>query len=327
MKIAILGSGLVAATLVKILEKAQVEDELTFFSDHVDSIDYRGQPQLVRRYEELKKNRFDVVFGCLDETKTRELYPEIKAGLFVDNSELFRLTPTVPLLVGDLNSHLLTGSTIVASNPNCVVLMAAHLLLPLSKVFPIKKVVMTTMQSASGLGRKGLENLKKERADNEYLDQEVMPRFTLNEDLTTLFNNVIPVVGSLESNGSTHEENKIAEELRKIIGPNFEIASSCYRIPVDYGHTASLHVTLEDPVDLNRLTRFIELNTPLVFRDVASLREGISDPTKVTITRIKGDQFCPYAFSATLFSNNLTVGAAYNSFLIYQNYRRLNNVL
>lgn len=327
MKIAVLGSGAVSKRLLEHLEESGFDDEITVYSDHTDLVCSKNKEYHTKKYKELGIRYFDVVFGCLSKDKTEELFPFMRTKLLIDNSELFRLNATIPLVVGNVNSHLISKDTTIVANPNCVVLMLAHLLLPLSQSFEIKKVICTTLQSVSGLGVGGLNRLAEEESDNEFLEGEVLPRFTFNGEAKTMYGNIVPLVGAIENNLSTHEENKISEEFKKLIAPNFEISTTCLRVPVKHGHTAVVHVTLNEPYDQTRLLRFIDLKTRLHYQEFITLKDAIADRIRVSITRIKPDPLCPYAFFATLFSDNLSLGAAYNSFLVYQTYRRLNNVL
>lgn len=327
MNIAVLGSGAVSKRLLEHLSESGFNDEITVFSDHTDLVYCGDKEYRTQKYKELGAGYFDVVFGCLSKEKTEELFPYIKTRLMIDNSELFRLNSTIPLIVGDVNSHLISRDTTIVANPNCVVIMLSHLLIPLSQSFEIKKVICTTMQSVSGLGLGGINRLAEEESDNEFLEGEILPRFSFNGEAKTLYGNIVPLVGEIENNLSTHEENKISEELRKLISPNFEISSTCLRVPIKNGHTAVIHVTLNEPYDQTKLLRFIDLKTKLNYQEFLTLKDGIADKTRVSITRIKPDPHCPYAFFATLFSDNLSLGAAYNSFSVYRIYRRLNNVL
>lgn len=316
MKLAILGTGLVALKLNEYLKNDGYLADIYSSRKNKKFLDYK----------ELENNEYDVVFGCLDGEKTKEIYPKVKAKIFIDNSECFRLNKNYPLYIAGVNENIINKETKLVANPNCVAIMLASFLMPFSKAFKIKKVIVNSLQAVSGMGQKAKDYFLMERSDFEYFDQDVTPRFSLNGELIQILDNVIPLVGEIEKDGISHEERKISEELEKLI-PNIEVATMCYRIPVLNGHTASLHITLDENFDKNKVLRFIETKLNIKYIEICSLKESLKNSEDIYATRLKKDPYCPYGFFITLMSNNITIGAAYNSYRAFKKYEESNKIL
>lgn len=101
----------------------------------------------------------------------------------------------------------------------------------------------------------------------------------------------------------------------------------CYRIPVLNGHTASLHITLDENFDKNKVLRFIETKLNIKYIEICSLKESLKNSEDIYATRLKKDPYCPYGFFITLMSNNITIGAAYNSYRAFKKYEESNKIL
>ncbi len=321
--IGILGTGLVARKIAEYL----TDEEFLFFGSSEREVKIGDKVYKSISYDKLNEYSFDVVFGATDEKRIKESYENIKANLLIDNSEAFRQSKLVPLIAAGVNDSLFNSEVSIVSNPNCVSIMILNLLYPLHKSMPISKTIMTSLQSVSGMGDKALAKLDKERSDYEYLNKHIMPQFELGGRLIRMYDNIVPYVGQTEENLKTHEENKIVMELKKVIDENFELDATCIRVPITYGHTAILHITLKEEVNLQRIRRLIDLDTNIVYKDLLTIEDAISDSEHVYATKLRKDPFCPYGFTITLMSNNLTVGAALNSYRLYKLYKEKKNVL
>ncbi|MEX1025546.1 MAG: aspartate-semialdehyde dehydrogenase [Planctomycetota bacterium] len=180
----------------------------------------------------------DVVFFAATDGLAAELAPAaVEAGAFViDKSATFRADASVPLVIPALNGHLLDAAPRLVSSPNCTTIGVAHVLGALARVAEIGRVTLTTLQSASGAGRRGLEALAVERAGREVADSPFAAR---------LVDNVVPLVGALDAEGVSSEERKLCHELRRLLErPALEVDATCIRVPTAVGHTASLRVAV-----------------------------------------------------------------------------------
>ena len=84
----------------------------------------------------------------------------VKAGaVVVDNSSAFRMDPTVPLVVPEVNPEDIKWNKGIIANPNCTTIIMLVAVKPLYDLAPVKRIVVSTYQSASGAGAKGMNEL------------------------------------------------------------------------------------------------------------------------------------------------------------------------
>ena len=81
-----------------------------------------------------------------------ELAPQFaKIGCYVvDNSSYWRMDPSVPLVVPEINADVLTQDNHIIANPNCSTIQMVLPLAPLHKAYGIKRIVVSTYQSVTG---------------------------------------------------------------------------------------------------------------------------------------------------------------------------------
>ena len=209
----------------------------------------------------------DLVFFAATGELSRVLAPEARdrGALVVDKSATWRLDPEVPLVIPEVNGETL-GPRLVAS-PNCTTVGVAMVLAPLQRAVGLERVLVTTLQAASGIGRAGLEALS---ADPE-VDGPFGPGFGRN---------VVPQCDLLHEDGGTAEEQKLVTESRKILGlPGLSLSATCVRVPVPVGHTGSIHVETAESLSPDEATEVLE-----AFPGVRVLR----DPELPTPSRVAG---------------------------------------
>lgn len=319
--VALMGRGLVAQKIYGYLKGDEDIADCDCYCAEETTVKYGSDEVTTFSYSQLGHRRYDVIFGATDSGIVKDSIGLADYDLLIDNSELLRLSPSVPLLVGRTNFDRLPPDVHITANPNCVAAMVARVLIPLNRRYPLSKAIITTFQSVSGLGYKALEAFAGERDDDVYLEGRINPRFRFRERGVRIYDNVVPLVGELESDGWSHEEDKIQKELTKLLGPDFESLVMCARVPVTTGHSAYLHLTFKDQVDQRRIEAFLDTLETLELKEVATPAEVRSGET-VMVSRIKGDRFCPYALSMFVTADNLTVGSALNSYEIFKAYKR-----
>jgi aspartate-semialdehyde dehydrogenase len=205
------------------------------------------------RVEALREGAFagcDVALFCAPATVAREWAPRAwGAGCAaVDASAAFRLDPDVPLVVAELNGDAaaagLAARGIVAS-PSASAAALALALAPLRDAAGLRRVVVSTYESASGLGQAGVEELERQARDLLNLrEPDPAARFPYR-----LAFNVIPQVGELAAGGATDEEAGLAAETRKVLDdPALAVAVTAVRVPVFFGHSAAVNVATQRPL-------------------------------------------------------------------------------
>jgi aspartate-semialdehyde dehydrogenase len=165
----------------------------------------------------------------------------------VDDSPAFRMEPDVPLVVPEVNGGAVAAFRAkgIVANPSSNVTALALALAPLRDAAGLRRVVVATYQSASGLGQGGVEELERQARDLLNLREPDPPaRFPHR-----LAFNLVPQVGPFLESGATEEEAKIVRETRKVLGdPGLGISATAVRVPVFFGHSAAVNVATQRPL-------------------------------------------------------------------------------
>ena len=199
--------------------------------------------------EELTTDSFDGVDIALFSAggaRSREFAPAaVKAGaVVVDNSSAFRMDPDVPLVVPEVNAEAIKQHKGIIANPNCSTIIANVPLWPLHKANPVKRLVVSTYQAASGAGQSAmLEMIQQAR---EVLDGKPVTCKTLKYQLAF---NVYCHDSKIGPNGYNEEEMKMVHETHKIFScPEMAITCTCVRVPVMRTHCESLNIEFANPI-------------------------------------------------------------------------------
>lgn len=246
-KVAILGAtGAVGKELVSILgERCHVSKLSLLASKASDGIEIEGggKRHTVREVTESALEGHDVVFMSAGAARSRQWAPVCKeqGALVVDNSSAFRMDPDVPLVVPEVNPWALKPDTWLVANPNCVVAILTVALAPLANLGRIRRLVMSTYQSASGGGAALMDDLIQET--KAYLaDTSYEPRVSPHPYAFNLFSHNTPI----GHDGANEEETKVVEETRKVMGrPDLGVNVTCVRVPVLRAHSVSVTVEFE----------------------------------------------------------------------------------
>src|SRR3954454_23519484 len=252
---------------------------------------------------------------------SKRLAPRVaKAGaIVVDNSSAWRMDAEVPLVVPEVNAHALdaTPKGIVA-NPNCTTMVGMPALKALHDAAGLRRVVVSTYQSVSGAGLKGVDELAEQVAKVasespalafdgaavEFPEPNVFP--------APIAFNVLPHAGDFVDD-ETNEEKKFREESRKILGfPDLPVSCTCVRVPVYTGHSLSLNVEFERAI------------SPDEARDVLATAPGVGltdVPTPLLaagadlccVGRIRSDPGAETGLALFVSGDNLRKAAALNA--------------
>ena len=263
MRVAVIGAtGAVGRTILRILEERSFPcDELVpFASARSDGklLQFRGEPVRVRRLQDHWFDGIDVAFATAGGAVSREaLPPAAEAGtVCLDNSSHFRMHEDVPLIVPEINPEALRGHRGIIANGNCTAIMALMPLGPLHRAFGLTFLVTSSYQSVSGSGQKGVQELaeqvEKLHGSEEDLAQPEADSLPRGEVFgRTIAFNVVPRVERFDpdGSGSTTEELKMGNEIRKVLGlPGLRAVATAVRVPVVTGHGVSIYARFEREV-------------------------------------------------------------------------------
>ncbi len=247
--------------------------------------------------------------------------PKIGAtgAIVIDNSSCWRYDSEVPLIVPEVNAHVLeeymkrnTKRNIIA-NPNCSTAQLVVALKPLHDVAKIKRVVVSTYQSVSGAGKEGMDELWTQTKGIFVTDNPTPKKFPKQ-----IAFNVIPHIDVFLDSGDTKEEWKMVVETKKILDPKIKLTATCVRVPVFVGHSESVNIEFEQPITADE-ARDILREAPGCM--VIDKREdgGYITPVECAgdyatfISRIREDSTIENGLNIWVVSDNLRKGAALNT--------------
>ncbi len=317
MKVAVVGAtGLVGTVMLKVLEERNfpLTELILVASDKSVGklITYKGKQFPIVSMDTAIGMRPDIALFSAGGDTSLQHAPRFKeAGTTViDNSSAWRMDPTIPLVVPEVNANTLSIDDKIIANPNCSTIQMVVALKPLHDKFKIKRVVVSTYQSVTGTGVKAVDQMMNERKG--VYDGEMAYPYQI--DL-----NVIPHIDVFTNNGYTKEEMKMINETKKIFGDEtIRITATTVRIPVIGGHSESVNIELENEFDLAEVRSILE-KTPgiIVVDDVANLKypmpKDAHEKDEVFVGRIRRDESMPNSLNMWIVADNLRKGAATNA--------------
>ena len=261
----------------------------------------------------------DLVLASAGGSVSRAWAPEaVAAGaVVIDNSSAFRLDPDVPLVVPEVNPEAAFRHRGVIANPNCTTILLTVALAPLAARRPIRRVVISTYQSASGAGARAMEELRQ--LSRTVLDGGEPVSSVLPHSLAfNLFLHNSP----LEPSGYCEEELKMLNETRKIMElPDLRLSATCVRVPVLRAHSEAVNIEFSEPFPVEEARALLAVAPGVeLIEDFGANRFPM--PTDVTgrdpvaVGRIRQDLSEPNALELWLCGDQIRKGAALNAIQI-----------
>lgn len=320
-KVAVLGAtGAVGREMIRILEEREFPlaslKPLASAASAGKTIRFRGEEIPV---EEARPEAFagcDIVLGAAQNPVAMRFAPDIvKAGaVFVDNSSAFRLDPKVPLIVPEINPEDVKWHRGIISNPNCTTIITAVGVNAIHRISPIRNMVVSTYQAASGAGQGGLEELEGQiRALAD--DAPVRIQYFRYQ----LACNLIPEIGSPVYEEYTAEEMKLQNEGRKILhAPDMAVSCTCVRVPVMRSHSISATIRLERPLSVEEARAAVAAAPGVRLVDDLAQHQypmplDTSDQDLVFVGRIRRDLTDENGLCLFICGDQLRKGAATNT--------------
>ncbi len=259
-------TGAVGQEFLKILEQRDFPfDSLKMLASSRSAgkkIEFKGKTYTV---EEMTKDSFkgvDIALFSAGGSQSKEFGPSAAAAgaVVVDNSSAFRMDAGTPLVIPEINPEKIAEHKGIIANPNCSTIIGIVPIWPLHKANPVKRMVVSTYQAASGAGQPAMDELAVQA--QEILDGKEP---TCNVFPYQIAFNVFCHNSALEANGYNEEEMKMVNETRKIFDcPEIAITCTCVRIPVMRAHCESINIEFTDPI------------TPEQVRELLSTAPGVS---------------------------------------------------
>jgi aspartate-semialdehyde dehydrogenase len=284
-------------------------------------LEWAGQDIEVEDAEKASYSGLDVVLFSAGGAGSKRLAPRAAAAgaIVIDNSSAWRMDAEVPLVVPEVNAHALDHRPKgIVANPNCTTMVAMPALKVLHLEAGLRRVVVSTYQSVSGAGLKGVDELAEQVAKVweqspglafdgsavEFPESSVFPG--------PVAFNVLPLAGTLVDD-ETNEEHKFRDETRKILElPDLPLSCTCVRVPVYTGHSLSLNVEFERPLSPERAREVLSTAPGVSLTDVPTpLLAAGADPCYVG--RIRRDPGAEHGLALFVSGDNLRKGAALNA--------------
>jgi len=272
--------------------------------------------------EVLADDSFDGVdialFSAGGGTSKRFAPSAAKAGcVVIDNSSAWRMDPTVPLVVPEVNPGDLKWHTGIIANPNCSTIQMVVVLKPLHDAAKIKRVVVSTYQAVSGAGSAALNELREQTralVNGEAYPPKVFP-------YQIAFNVIpqIPQSGAFEDNGYTSEEMKMVNETKKILGDQgIMVTATTVRVPVFTGHSESVNVETEKKLTADQARELLRNAPGVIVQDdpanqLYPLAVNAAGQYDTFVGRIREDLSHASALDMWIVADNLLKGAASNA--------------
>ncbi|MGD9573115.1 MAG: aspartate-semialdehyde dehydrogenase [Thermoleophilia bacterium] len=319
--VAVVGAtGAVGGTMLRVLEERgfPVTELRPLASARSEGreLDYLGQARTVRTLTPDAFEGIHIALFSAGATRSREFAPAaVEAGaVVIDNSSAYRMDERVPLVVPEVNEDAIEGHTGIIANPNCVAAPLVVALKPLADVAGLERVVVSSYQSVSGTGVAAVTELREQSAG--YLaDDEPEPSVYPHP----IAFNVLPHIGDFADDGYTGEEQKVADETRKMLGmPDLAVSATCVRVPVMFAHSQAVHIETSDKLTADKARSLLVGAPGVVLVDEPPLsryplpREA-AGRDDVLVGRIREDASHPRGLVLWISSDNLRKGAATNA--------------
>ena len=321
LTVAILGSsGAVGQELLALLEERSFPiEKLILLASHRSAGEIQSFCGTQLKVQETTQESFknvDLILASAGSSISRKWRDVIQSSgaLMIDNSSAFRMEDDVPLVVPEVNPGAASKHKGLIANPNCTTILLALVLSPLARHIPIKRIVVSTYQSASGAGAMAMEELEK-------LSQEVLDGLTPKSKVLpySLAFNLFLHNSPLQSNNYCEEEMKMVNETRKILGePELALTATCVRVPVLRAHSEAVNIEFIKSFPVKKAYEILESAPGVeILEDFENNRfpmpQDVTGKDPISVGRIRQDISNPNALELWLCGDQIRKGAALNA--------------
>ncbi|PIE84012.1 MAG: aspartate-semialdehyde dehydrogenase [Bacteroidia bacterium] len=324
MRIALVGAtGVVGESMIQLLEERGFGDCEFFPAASERSVGKRlmfgGREHRVGSLSEAVAWRADVALFSAGGAVSKEWAPRFaEAGTrVVDNSSAWRMEPNIPLVVPEVNPDAVGRDDYIIANPNCSTIQLMLAIAPIERAVGISHMHVSTYQSVTGSGLKGIRQLECEREGREL---ELAAAYAYRID-----QNVVPQCDDFLDNGYTKEEMKLVNETRKILdAPGMMVSATAVRVPVKGGHSEAVSIVCKSPCSPSRVRELLSAQPGLVLQDNPAAREYpmpyyAFGRDEVFVGRIREDLAYPgVGINLWVVADNIRKGAATNAVQIVE---------
>ena len=319
MKVAVVGAtGMVGEVMLQILaERNYPVTELIPVASEKSvgkEIEFKGAKYKVVSMQTAVDMKADIALFSAGGETSLEWAPKFAAAgtTVIDNSSAWRMDHSKKLVVPEINGSILTKEDKIIPNANCSTIQLVMVLAPLHKKYKIKRVIVSTYQSITGTGVKGVQQLENEYAG---IQGEMAYKYPIHR-------NAIPQCDSFEENGYTKEEMKLVRETQKILDDKtIAVTATAVRVPIVGGHSEAVNVEFENDYNISELREILSKTPGVVVQDnidtfTYPMPLYAQGKDAVFVGRIRRDESRQNALNMWIVADNLRKGAATNTIQI-----------
>ncbi|GEL06707.1 aspartate-semialdehyde dehydrogenase [Salisediminibacterium halotolerans] len=293
------------------------------------TIEFRGQTYTVEEATPESFDNVDLALFSAGGSVSKALAQEAvnRGAVVVDNTSAFRMDPTVPLVVPEVNENELQNHNGIIANPNCSTIQMVAALEPIRQKAGLKRVIVSTYQAVSGAGNDAVDEMYEQTQqilNKEPIDPQVLPVGSDKKHYQIAFN-AVPQIDVFQDNGYTFEEMKMVNETKKIMNDaELSVAATCVRLPVETGHSESVYIETESAdLTAEQIKELMTEAPGITLQDdpsqqVYPLASDAHGKEDIFVGRIRKDLDDPCGFHFWVVADNLLKGAALNSVQIAQ---------
>jgi aspartate-semialdehyde dehydrogenase len=332
MRVAVVGAtGAVGRTMLRILEERgfPLDELIPLASERTAGtrIRFNGTDHTVGVLAPDALDGVDIALSSSGSAVAKTWIPTAaEAGtICIDNSSAFRMDPDAALVIPEINADALDAEPKIIAVPNCTIITALMAVAPLHRPAGLRSMIVSSYQSVSGAGQKGVRELAEQVEKLHGMEEELAHPDPDSLPVGGVFGKTIAynVVAKIdvfdEETGYTFEEIKMMREARRILSmPNLDISATCVRVPVPVGHSVSVYATFDRPVSVAEAREVIAAAPGVQLRDDAANSvypspleaAGIDDVLVGRIRKPDGHDDALWLFAC---GDNLRKGAALNA--------------
>lgn len=323
--IAVIGaSGLVGRKILELIQERKFEvGKIAAIASDASAgkeLNVKGKIFRLQKLEQHVFKNLEFAFFSAGGAISTEWAPKAAADgcIVIDNSSAFRMKDDVPLIVPEVNRQDMFKNKGIIANPNCSTIQLVVALKPLDNAFKIKRVVVSTYQSVSGAGYKGVSALENELKDLQHTTKSPFPH--------KIAYNAIPHIDVFFDDNYTREELKMMNETRKIMNrKDLNITATCVRIPAINGHSESVNIEFDKKVTAESVKEVLLSARGIKVVDNPSsnlypMPIDTVDKDDVYVGRIREDNSVKNGINMWIVADNVRKGAATNAVQIAEEY-------
>ena len=322
MKIAIVGvSGAVGQEFLRILEERRLPiDELVLFGSQRSAgrtYKFRGEEltvKLLQHNDDFKGIDFALTSAGAGTSKEFAETITRHGTVMIDNSSAFRMDADVPLVVPEVNpGDAKNAPRRIIANPNCTTIQMVVALKAIEDVSHIRRVHVSTYQSASGAGAAAMAELETQYAELGAGKEPTVAKFAFQ-----LAYNVIPHIDVFTDNDYTKEEMKMYHETRKIMHSDVRTSATCVRVSSLRSHSESVWFETERPLSVEEIRHALQEAPGVTLVDdpqhyVYPMPLESAGKDDVFVGRIRKDLADDHSCTLWLTGDQIRKGAALNA--------------